>query len=198
MKKSDAELIDEILSGDEDAFSALVQKYQKSVHALVWRKIGDFHIAEEITQDTFLQVYKKLPTLKNPRQFAGWLYVIVNRQCIAWLRKNNIQAEQSLEATSQETLEETAYACFVSEKRGETEVERRREVVDRLLGKLPESERTVVILHYLGEMSCDAIGKFLGVSPNTVKSRLSRARNRLRENESPNVLFKTQCFSFGM
>ncbi len=96
MKKSDAELIDEILSGDEDAFSALVQKYQKSVHALVWRKIGDFHIAEEITQDTFLQVYKKLPTLKNPRQFAGWLYVIVNRQCIAWFRKNNIQAEQSL------------------------------------------------------------------------------------------------------
>ena len=184
MKKSDAELIDEILSGDEDAFSALVQKYQKSVHALVWRKIGDFHIAEEITQDTFLHVYKKLPTLKNPRQFAGWLYVIVNRQCIAWLRKNNIQAEQSLEATSQETLEETAYACFVLEKREETEVERRREVVDRLLGKLPESERTVVILHYLGEMSCDAIGKFLGVSPNTVKSRLSRARNRLRENES--------------
>ncbi len=184
MKKSDAELIDAILSGDEDAFSTLVQKYQKSVHALVWRKIGDFHIAEEITQDTFLHVYKKLPTLKNPRQFAGWLYVIVNRQCIAWFRKNNIQAEQSLEATSQETLEETAYACFVSEKRGETEVERRREVVDRLLGKLPESERTVVILHYLGEMSCDAIGKFLGVSPNTVKSRLSRARNRLRENES--------------
>ena len=184
MKKSDAEMIDEILSGDEAAFSALVEKYQKNVHALVWRKIGDFHVAEEVTQDTFLQVYKKLPTIKNPKQFPGWLSVIANRQCIAWLRKNSKHIDQSLESTSQDTLEETAYAYFVSERREETEVERRRIVVEKLLEKLPESERTVVILHYLGEMSCDAIGKFLGVSPNTVKSRLSRARNRLRENES--------------
>ena len=184
MKKSDAELIEEILSGDEAAFSALVEKYQKSVHALVWRKIGDFHVAEEVTQDTFLQVYKKLPTIKNPKQFPGWLYVIANRRCITWLRKNDKHAEQSLESTSQDALEETAYACFVSERREETEVERRRVVVEKLLEKLPESERTVVILHYLGEMSCDAIGKFLGISPNTVKSRLSRARNRLRGNES--------------
>ena len=182
MKKSDAELIHEILSGDEAAFSALVQKYQKSVHALAWRKINDFHIAEEITQDTFLHVYKKLPTLKNPNQFAGWLYVIADRRCIAWLRKKK-RAMQSLEATSEETLEETAYACYISEQREEAEVDRRREIVQNLLEKLPESERTVVILHYLGEMTCEAISKFLGVSPNTVKSRLSRARKRLREQE---------------
>ncbi len=183
MKKSDAELIHKILSGDEAAFSALVQKYQKSVHALAWRKIGDFHIAEEITQDIFLQVYKKLPTLKDANQFAGWLYVIADRRCIAWLRKKK-QAVQSLEATSQETLEETAYTCYISEQREEAEVERRREVVQKLLEKLPESERTVVILHYLGEMTCEAISRFLGVSPNTVKSRLSRARKRLREEVS--------------
>ncbi len=183
MKKSDAELIHQILSGDEAAFSALVQKYQKSVHALAWRKIGDFHIAEEITQDIFLHVYKKLPTLKDSNQFAGWLYVIANRQCIAWLRKKK-RAVQSLEATSQETLEETAYACYISEQREEAEAERRREIVQNLLEKLPESERTVVVLHYLGEMTCEAISKFLGVSPNTVKSRLSRARKRLREEES--------------
>ena len=91
---------------------------------------------------------------------------------------------QSLEVTSQETLEETAYAFYVSEQRDEASDERCREIVQSLLEKLPESERTVVILHYLGEMTCDAISKFLGVSPNTVKSRLSRARKRLREQES--------------
>ena len=184
MKKSDAELIHEMpLSGDEAAFGALVQKYQKSVHALAWRKVHDFHIAEEITQDTFLHVYKKLPTLKNPNQFAGWLYVIANRRCIAWLRKKK-QEVQSLEATNQGTLEETAYARYVTEQRDEASDERCREIVQGLLEKLPESERTVVILHYLGEMTCDAISKFLGVSPNTVKSRLSRARKRLREQKS--------------
>ena len=61
-REDNVQLIQRILSGDDGAFSILVEKYQKSVHALVWRKIGDFHYAEEITQDTFLQVYKKLPT----------------------------------------------------------------------------------------------------------------------------------------
>ena len=70
-REDDVQLIRKILSGDDDAFNTLVQKYRKSVHALVWRKIGDFHYAEEITQDTFLQVYEKLPTLKDPNQFAG-------------------------------------------------------------------------------------------------------------------------------
>ena len=59
MKKDDVQLIRITLSGDDAAFSTLVQKYRKSVHALAWRKIGDFHYAEEITQDTFLQAYKK-------------------------------------------------------------------------------------------------------------------------------------------
>ena len=88
MKNSDPELIQRTLAGDQRAFSALVRRYQKPLHALVWRKIGDFHIAEEITQDIFLNVYKKLQTLKNPNRFAGWLYVIATRRCIAWLKKD--------------------------------------------------------------------------------------------------------------
>ena len=76
MKNRDVELINLILSGEDTAFASLVKKYEKQVHALAWRKIGDFHIAEEITQDTFLKVYQKLSTLKDPNQFSGWLYVI--------------------------------------------------------------------------------------------------------------------------
>ena len=85
MERDDVQLIRRVLSGDDAAFSTLVQKYRKSVHALAWRKIGDFHHAEEITQDTFLQAYKKLSTLKDLNQFAGWLYVIANRLCINWM-----------------------------------------------------------------------------------------------------------------
>ena len=65
MEKDDAELIQSILSGNETAFGDLVKKYQKSVHALAWRKIGDFHIAEEITQDVFLQAHEKLASPKK-------------------------------------------------------------------------------------------------------------------------------------
>ena len=183
MEKDDVELIQSVLSGDEAAFSALVRKYQKGVHALAWRKIGDFHIAEEITQDTFLQAHKKLTSLKNPSQFAGWLYVIADRLCRAWFRKKQPNM-QSLEAISDETLEKTAYSHYVCKQREDTAVEHQREIVQRLMAKLPESERTVMVLHYLGEMTCEEISKFLGVSPNTVKSRLQRARKRLR-NEEP-------------
>ena len=90
----DVQLIREILSGNDAAFSTLVEKYQKSIHALAWRKINDFHYAEEIMQDTFLKAYKKLPTLKNPNQFAGWLHVTANRLCIDWIRKQKRRQEQ--------------------------------------------------------------------------------------------------------
>ena len=183
MKNEDAQLVNRFLSGDENAFTMLVKKHQKSIHALAWRKVGDFHIAEELTQDTFLKAYQKLGTLKNPNQFAGWLYVIADRLCIAWHRKQKPQME-SLENTSGEEIEESSYQHYEDEQRNEASAEYRRGYIRNLLEKLPESERTVVTLHYLGEMTCKAISEFLGVSPNTVKSRLQRARNRLKEHEN--------------
>ena len=182
MVRDDVQLIHSILSGNDEAFSILVKKYQKSVHALAWRKIGDFHYAEEITQDTFLQAYKKLSTLKNPNQFGGWLYVIANRLCLNWLRKKK-PAIQSLDGTSTAEIEKLSYTRHVSEHRETEATERRTEIVRKLLARLPESERTVVSLYYLGEMTSKEIGKFLGVSVKTVHSRLHRARKRLQEKD---------------
>ena len=182
MEKDDAQLIRSTLSGNDEAFSILVQKYQKSVHALVWRKIGDFHYAEEITQDTFLKVYKKLSTLKDPNQFTGWLYVIANRLCINWMRKKK-PAMQSLEGTRVDEVAQYSYSHYVSTERETEATERRNEIVKRLLSRLPESERTVVTLYYLGEMNAKEIGKFLGVSVKTIHSRLHRARKRLQEKD---------------
>ena len=179
MEKNDVQLIHSILSGNDEAFNTLVQKYQKSVHALAWRKIGDFHYAEEITQDTFLQAYEKLSTLKNPNQFAGWLYVIANRLCVDWIRKRK-PALQLLGDSSVKTIDKLTYERYVLEQRETEATERRHEIVRQLLEKLPESERTVVTLYYLGEMTAKEIGKFLGVSVNTISSRLQRARARLQ------------------
>lgn len=179
MEENDVQLIHKILSGDEEAFGALVRKHQKSVHALAWRKLGDFHLAEEITQDAFLRVYKSLSTLKNPNQFSGWLYVIVDRLCINWIQRNRYMM-QSLEDTPVEEIEEASYTHHVSEQLDLETTEQRHKIVKRLLERLPESERTVVTLHYLGEMKVKDISKFLGVSANTIKSRLSRARKRLQ------------------
>ncbi|MYK95310.1 sigma-70 family RNA polymerase sigma factor, partial [Candidatus Poribacteria bacterium] len=182
MKNSDVELIHRILDGDDSAFSELVNKYQKPVHALVWRKIGDFHIAEEITQDTFLKAYQRLGTLKQPQRFTGWLYVIAANNCKMWLRKKRLQT-QPLEETDSAQLEQATYSQYVVEEKERTIGEAKREVVKQLLATLQESDRTVITLHYFSEMSAAEIGAFLGVSVNTIKSRLRRAQQRLKQEE---------------
>ena len=181
-RADDIQLVRRILSGDDTAFEVLVQKHQNSIHALAWRKIGDFHIAEEITQDTFLQVYKNLSQLRNPSQLSGWMYVIANRLCLKWLEKNK-PVTQSLEDTPVEEIERASYTHHVAEQRETEETEHRHELVKKLLAKLPESERTVVTLYYLGKMTTKEISKFLGVSVNTITSRLQRARKRLQEQQ---------------
>ena len=182
MKNSDAALIQRVLDGDDTAFSALVKKYQRSVHALAWRKIGDFHIAEDITQETFLKAYQRLSTLKKPQRFASWLYVIAANHCSTWLRKKRLWT-QSLEETNSAQLEKATYSGYVIAENERMTAEAQREIVKKLLAKLQESDRTVVTLYYLGGMTYEEISEFLGVSVAAIKNRLYRARNRLKKEE---------------
>ncbi len=171
MALHDVELIQRTLAGDESAFRFLVDKYKGSVHALAYRKLGDFDTAEEITQDTFLKAYQKLSTLRDPVRFSGWLYVIAARCCISWLRQNRLQTE-SLDSVEGEmnTQSWTKYTDA-----------RLREEVHNALESLPESERTVLTLYYMAGMTCEEIGRFIGTSCGAIRDRLYRARIRLKE-----------------
>ena len=182
MVEDDVQLIQRVLSGDDEAFTALVRKHQKSVHALAWRKVGDFHFAEEITQDAFLRAYRHLSTLKDPTQFSGWLYVITDRLCKNWLQNKKSEIK-SLEDVPVIEMQKASYERYMSEQNEQEAHAHRQELVRRLLAKLPESERTVMTLYYLGEMTAKEIGNFLGVSVNTITSRLQRARRRLEQEE---------------
>ena len=183
MKSDDVELIQHILAGDENAFATLVGKYHQQVHAHALRKIGDFQIAEDIVQETFLQVYQKLETLEDPTQFTRWLHQIANRRCIAQFRKNKIQTEP-LEETDISEIETEAYSRYIAAEHEKTSAEAQRDLVEKLLAKLKESDREVITLHYFEEMTSSEIGTFLGVSENTIKSRLHRARQQLKKYES--------------
>ena len=182
MKNEDVVLIQRILAGDEDAFASLIGKYQQQVHAYVLQKIDDFQIAEDIVQETFLQVYQKLETLEDPKLFPKWLYVIVNRRCIAWLRKNRLQTEP-LEEIDISEIEKEAYSRYVAAEHEKATVDAQRDLVQKLLAKLKARDREVITLHYFEEMTSAEIGTFLGVSENTVKSRLRRAKQRLKKYE---------------
>ena len=171
MALHDAELIQRTLEGDESAFGFLVDKYKGSVHALAYRKLGNFHTAEEITQDTFLKAYQKLSTLKDPGRFPGWLYVIAARCCISWFRQNRVQTE-SLDSVRGE-MDTQSWLKYTDA--------RAREKVHNALESLPESERTVLTLYYMAGMTCEEIGQFIGTSCGAIRDRLYRARIHLKE-----------------
>ena len=185
MKNDDAKYVERILAGDADAFTTLVKKYEKQIHTFVWRRVKDYHVAEEITQDTFLRAYEKLGTLRDPNRFSGWLYMIATRRFLTWFDEKTIPM-QSLDAMSKAEVEALFYVQYMAEQIEKLATDKQREVVAYLLEKLPARERTAVVLHYLSEMTCEEIGDFLGVSPNTVKSQLHRARKRLKK-EAPIV-----------
>lgn len=179
MKNDDVELIQRILAGDETAFAKLIRKYQRRVHMHALQRIGDFHIAEDITQETFLRVYQNLETLNDPIQFSKWLHAIVNNLCIAWHRKDRLQT-QPLEEIHISEIETEAYSRHVATEHAKTTAEAQRDLVRKLLTKLKESDQEVITLHYFEEMTSSEIGMYLGVSENTIKSRLHRARQQLK------------------
>ncbi len=181
-RENDGKLIKKFLSGDDSAFQILVEKYQESIHTLAWRKIQDYHYAEEIMQDTFLRVYKKLPSLKNHNQFAGWVHVIANRLCTDWVRKYKPEI-QSLDVTDKDEIEISSFKHHMTQQREIERTEYCQKLVNKLLEKLPEKERHVLTLYYLDDMSTKEISETIGVSVNTITSRLQRARKRLQTDQ---------------
>ena len=176
MANSDAELIQRTLDGDDTAFGFLVDKYKGAVHALAYRKIGNFHTAEDITQDTFLKAYQKLHTLKDWRHFPGWLYRIASRLCLMWHRGQRL-VPQPLDKVESSHMDALAWAKH-------TDRQTRQSVHDGLEA-LPESQRTVLTLHYLGGMTCEEIARFIGTSRGAVLNRLYHARHQLKKEMIP-------------
>ena len=183
MRNDDVALVHRALTGDETAFSMLVEKYQKQVHAIAWRTTKDFHVAEDIVQETFLKVHQKLATLKDPQRFSGWLNAIARRRCLAWFREKRLNVQIS-ENVSNTMRRNDPYSGYLVEEQAKETSQELREIVKKWLAKLPENERTVITLHYFDGMLCEDIAAFLGVTTNTIKSRLNRARNRLKKNKS--------------
>ncbi len=180
MKTDDVVLIQLTLAGDESAFASLVGKYQEQVHAYAYRKTGDFHIAEDITQETFLEAYRNLAKLRDSAKFSTWLLAIANYLCIAWFRKNQSRSKLLRENYTINTETDT-YSLYVALENERDAVEAQRELVQRLLSKLKESDRQLIRLYYFQEMTSAEISNYLGVPQNTIKSRLQRARQRLKQ-----------------
>ena len=171
MALSDEDLVRKCLNGEDSAYGFLVDKYKGAVHALARKKLGSYHDAEDVAQEAFLKAYQNLPSLKAPNRFAGWLYVITANECRRRLKKWSRERKGLL------SMKEEIFLQEESEYASQQAKEQLRDAVETL----PESDKTVIHLHYFGGLTCEEIGRFLGTSKNAVKMRLSRARVQLKK-----------------
>ena len=167
MTQSDAELVQEILAGDKEAFALLVARYERSVRAASISIVKSTHVADDIAQDAFVRAWEQLPTLRNPRAFGPWLMKITRRCAIDWLRK-----QQSLKYS--DSLDQMA----AHERNGQLD-EKKQHLLETIQ-QLPKAERQVVMLRYFGPHSVRDLASIVGRSVGTVTKQLSRAHKRLR------------------
>ena len=173
MYLDDEKLVAQTLSGDRDAFGVLVHKYQEMVYAYVFHKVNNEADAQDITQEIFLRAYRHLNKLRHPHQFRSWLYTIMSNECNRWFaRVTKIrQRETSLETATDDDLR------IESEHTAPTEG---WEVdLEQAISRLPSDSRVAVSMFYMSDCSLKEISEFLGISVNTVKVKLHRARQQL-------------------
>ena len=178
--KDDAEQIAAFKNGDTNAFQFLVSKYSNLVGSIAYNIIGDVHIASDITQDTFLKVYRNLYALQEPRKFKGWLCSIVRTTCIDFLRKEKFRPA-SLEKIAEDGLEPETKIVGGLVEGPHAELEELRERVLGGINSLPRIYQQILLLRHLRKMSYREMSSFLGVPVATIESRLYRARLMLKE-----------------
>ena len=173
MYSADEKLVSQTLAGDRDAFGMLVHKYQEIVYSYAFQKVRNEADAQDIAQEIFLQAYRCLYQLRQPHLFRSWLYTIMSNECKRWLERvtKNRRREIVLERASDEALQvKPAHSA---------PVEGWQVDLEQAMSALPDENRVAVSMFYMGDCSLKEISEFLGVSVNTVKGKLHRARQQL-------------------
>ncbi len=172
---SDLELARLAAAGDAEAFEKLYEYHYRRVYSLCLRMLGNATQAEDLTQEVFLQVYRKIGGFRGDSAFTTWLHRLTVNQVLMHFRKRGTKLEQTSEEGDFTNVIETPIQST-----------RRISMVDRLalekaIEELPPGYRTVFVLHDIEGYEHQEIGAMLDVSIGTSKSQLHKARMRLRE-----------------
>jgi RNA polymerase sigma factor (sigma-70 family) len=174
MRTDDGYIIQQCLEGKASAFGLLVDKYKRSIYALAYSEVRNFHDAQDITQEVFIKVYRNLHTLKRWDSFMGWLYRITINVCKNWVRTESRRLDTDfVEDQDISIIDDPSIESY----RQDSMYESVRDSID----SLPEVYRQVLTLRYYGGMSIKEMCNFLGVSHATIERRLRDAQARMKE-----------------
>lgn len=178
----DRELVERARAGDSSAFEVLVTKYQQRVYNLALRMTGNEEDAFDLSQEAFIKAWRGLETFQFDAQFSTWLYRLTSNACLDFLRAQKRRKTVSLTYEDDEGEEtqidvvdpapDPEQAALASED---------RELLRCALDALDDESREIITLRVIDDLRYDQIAEVLGVKEGTVKSRLSRAREKLKK-----------------
>jgi RNA polymerase sigma-70 factor (ECF subfamily) len=171
--ETDNSIIERILAGDKSGYRDLANRHKDYAFTVAYKIAGTREDAEEIAQDAFIQAFQALPSFNQDAKFTTWFYRIVFNAALMFKRKNRIQTEDiELSQSAQAMPTDTANELKISEQ---------KQYIQQALNHLSPDDVMVITLFYLKEQSLEEIAQIVGISAETVKVKLCRARKRLGE-----------------
>ena len=176
---SDGELIVKAVAGREDGFEELVRRYQRPITTYVYRMVGNYDAALDVTQEVFIKVYNSMSRYSSEYKFSTWLYKISHNAAIDYLRRHRI-SEQSIEAENADGSFQIEFQSKRLSPEQERERSEWREEIDAVVKCLPAGYRELILLRHTQDLSYDEIAEITSLPLGTVKNRLFRAREMMR------------------
>lgn len=184
----DTRLMVKFKEGDRSAFEILFEKYHRPILNFCYRFLKDQFDAEEVAQETFIQMYRAAPDYQPLTKFSTWLYTIAKNICLNRLRKGRIDTLSDIEVMDNEgLLQQDKLGSSDPTPHQELEQKELAGIVKKAVEGLPESLRLPLILRRYQELSYEEIAQVVGISVTAVKLRLYRARRLLAEALAPYI-----------
>ncbi|HEX8557346.1 MAG TPA: sigma-70 family RNA polymerase sigma factor [Pyrinomonadaceae bacterium] len=179
---ADAELVVRALSGREDGFEELVRRYQRPIVAYVYRMVGDYDAALDLAQEVFIKVYNSLGRYRPEFKFSTWIYRIAHNAAIDHLRRQGSSRTEEMEVAGEggSTFEKPLASKSPTPEQ-ETERGERRAEIEEVVAQLTPAYRELIVLRHSHDLSYDEIAEVTGLPLGTVKNRIFRAREAMRE-----------------
>ena len=177
---SDRELVATAVNGVEGSFEELVRRYQRPISAYVYRMVGNYESALDLTQEIFIKVYSSLRRYRDEFKFSTWIYKIAHNSAVDHLRRNSTR-EQSLVVGHEGDQFELPVESTRLTPEQESERKERRGEIESVVRTLPSNYRELIILRHSQDLSYEEIVDVTGLPLGTVKNRLFRAREMMRQ-----------------
>ena len=177
---SDRDLVLTAATGLEGSFEELVSRYQRPISAYVYRMVGDYEAALDLTQEIFIKVYGSLKRYRSEFKFSTWIYKIAHNAAVDHLRRNAGRAQSLVKGTGDDQYDLPIESGGLSPEQ-ESEREERRVEIELVVRSLPTAYRELIVLRHSQDLTYDEIVEVTGLPLGTVKNRLFRAREMMRQ-----------------